>query len=255
MLRGLNIIRKILDPKAVYIAIEDNKEDAISHLEKLIANSEFRDDFKIVPLKSKYPMGAEKTLIKMLLGREVPIGKLPLDAGVVVHNASTAKAIYDAIYEGKPLIERVVTITGAVKQPKNLLTRFGTSICSLINYCGSMNKGANKLIMGGPMMGIAQFDLDFPVVKGTNCLVVQESKLREEHDCIRCGKCIEVCPMGLMPTDLARYAKAGRYDECKEKYIDDCVECGACAFTCPANIPIVQYVKVVKKELAKGATR
>ena len=221
VLSGLNIIRKVLSPETVYIAIEDNKEDAIDHMEELVVGLGFKDDFKIVPLKSKYPMGAEKTLTEIILGREVPIGGLPLDVGVVVHNVSTAKAIHDAVVEGRPLIERVVTVTGAVKNPKNLLTRFGTPIRELIEYCGGTDGKANKVILGGPMMGIAQFDLDFPVVKGTNSLLVTEDMLVEEQDCISCGKCIEVCPMRLMPTVLAKYAKAGMYDECKEAYIDD----------------------------------
>jgi len=188
----------------------------------------------------------------MVLGREVPIGGLPLDVGVVVHNVSTAKAIHDAIFEGKPLIERVVTVSGAVKNPKNLLTRFGIPIRALIEYCGGMEDKANKVILGGPMMGIAQFDLDFPVVKGTNSILIKEDEPIREQDCISCGMCIEACPMRLMPTLLARHAKDGRYDECKENYyIDDCFECGACTYTCPANIPIVQYIKVAKKEIAK----
>ena len=251
VLSGLNIIRKVLSPQAVYIAIEDNKEDAIDHMEKLIIKKGFTD-FRIVPMKSKYPMGAEKTLIEMILAREVPIGGLPLDVGVVVHNVSTAKAIHDAVALGKPLIERVVTVTGAVSQPKNLLTRFGTPIRSLISYCGGIVEPANKVILGGPMMGIAQFDLDFPVVKGTNSILVVESTPIRELDCISCGKCIEVCPVRLMPTMLARLAKAGRYDECREVYyLDDCFECGACSYTCPANIPLVQYIKIAKKELLK----
>jgi len=250
VLSGLAIISKVLSPKAVYIAIEDNKEDAIDHMEELIKKLKLTD-FKIAPLKSKYPMGAEKTLIEMILGREVPIGGLPLDVGVVVHNVSTAKAIHDAVIEGKPLIERVVTVTGAVRNPKNLLTRFGTPLRSLIDYCGGMTDDANKVILGGPMMGITQFDLDFPVVKGTNSLLITSGAPIREQDCISCGKCIEVCPMRLMPTLLAKYAKAGRYDDCKDVYIDDCFECGACTYTCPANIPMVQYIKVAKRELAK----
>ena len=164
---------------------------------------------------------------------------------------STAKAIHDAVYEGKPLIERVVTITGAVKSPKNLLVRFGTPLRNLIDYCGGLNAEANKIILGGPMMGIAQFDLDFPVVKGTNSVLVIESAPIKELDCISCGRCIEICPVRVMPTLLARYAKAARYEDCKETYIDDCFECGACTFACPSNIPIVQYIKIAKKELAK----
>ena len=253
VLYGLNIIKKVLSPDTVYIAIEDNKDDAIDHLEELIGAMGFKDDFKIIPLKSKYPMGAEKTLIGIILGREVPIGGLPLDVGVVVHNVGTAKAIHDAVFEGRPFVDRVVTVTGAVKNPKNLLVRFGTPLRSLIDYCGGIDEKANEVILGGPMMGISQPALDFPVTKGTNCVLVKESKLIREQDCISCGRCLEVCPMHLMPTMFVRYVKASRYDACKEAYIDDCFECGACAYTCPANIPIVQYVKVAKSELIKRA--
>ncbi|MFC1897474.1 electron transport complex subunit RsxC [Chloroflexota bacterium] len=251
ILSGLNIIKKVLSPDTVYIAIEDNKEDAIDHMEKLIATTGLKDSFKVISLKSKYPMGAEKTLIYNLLGREVPIGGLPLDVGVVVHNVSTAKAICEAIFQGKPFIDRVVTITGAVKNPKNLLVRLGTPLRNLIDYCGGIDGKASEVILGGPMMGISQPDLDSPVTKGTNCVLVKESRPIREQDCISCGKCLEVCSMNLMPTVLAKYAKAGLYDDCKEAYIDDCFECGACAYTCPANIPIVQYIKIAKSELIK----
>ena len=255
VLSGLSIIKKVLSPERVYIAIEDNKEDAIDHIEYLITTMGRKGDFKIIPLKSKYPMGAEKILTKLILGREVPIGGLPLDIGVVVHNVSTAKAIHDAVVEGRPFVERVVTVTGAVKHPKNLLVRFGTPLGTLIDYCGGIEGNANEVILGGPMMGFSQFDLDFPTVKGTNAVLVKEGREIREQDCISCSKCIEVCPMSLMPTTLAKYAKAGMYNECEQFYIADCFECGACAYACPANIPIVQYIKVAKKELAKRAAK
>lgn len=253
VLSGLNIIRRLLSPEATYIAIEDNKEDAIDCMEELIIAMGLKKDIKIVPLESKYPMGAERILIKLLVGREVPVGGLPLNVGVVVHNVSTAKAIHEAVVEGKPLIERVVTVTGAVRDPKNLLVRFGTPLGNLIEYCGGTTGKANKVILGGPMMGFAQFDLGFPTVKGTNSVVVKEDAEAREHDCIRCGRCIEICPMRLMPTLLAMYSKAGRYDQCKAAHIDNCFECGVCAYVCPANIPIVQYVQVAKRQLAKRA--
>jgi Na+-translocating ferredoxin:NAD+ oxidoreductase subunit C len=253
VLSGLNIIRRLLSPQTTYIAIEDNKEDAIDAMEELIMGMGLAKDIKIIPLESKYPMGAERILIKLVVGREVPIGGLPLNVGVVVHNVSTAKAIHEAVVEGKPLIERVVTVTGAVKDPKNLLARFGTRLGDLIEYCGGMTGEANKVILGGPMMGFAQFDLGFPTVKGTNSIVVKEDAAVREHDCIRCGRCIEVCPMRLMPTLLAQYSKAGRFDECRAAYIDNCFECGVCAFSCPAHVPIVQYVQTAKREMARRA--
>lgn len=253
VLSGLNIIKKVLSPSDIYIAIEDNKEDAIEHLGDLIAKVGY--DFKVVPIRTKYPMGAEKTLVKTVLKREVPMGGLPLDVGVVVQNVSTAKAIHDAIYEGKPLIERVVTVTGAVKNPKNLLVRFGTSIQALIDYCGGVTEKSCEVIMGGPMMGISQFDLSFPVTKGTNCILVKPVQKINERDCINCGRCLAICPMGLMPTLIPKYVKKGRYADCKVACVENCVECGACTYVCPANIPIVQYVKVAKKELAKRAVK
>ncbi len=255
VLSGLNIIRRLLSPQCTYIAIEDNKEDAIDHMEDLIVAMGLTKEIKIVPLESKYPMGAERILTKLLLGREVPIGGLPLDVGVVIHNVGTTQAIHEAVVEGKPLIERVVTVTGAVANPKNLLVRFGTPLRNLIDFCGGTVGKANKIILGGPMMGFAQFDLDFPTVKGTNSLLVKEDAPVTEQHCIRCGRCIEICPMRLMPTLLAKCAKAGRYDECKEAYIDNCFECGVCTYACPASIPIVQHIKVAKKELAKRAVK
>lgn len=250
VLLGLALLKRVFHPDTVYIAIEDNKEDAIDHMGELILKMGFENDFKIVPLKSKYPMGGEKTLLNVLTGREVPIGGLPLDVGIVVHNVSTVKAIYDAVFEGKPLIERVVTVTGSVRNPANLLVRFGTQLRSLIEHCGGVEEGANEIILGGPMMGIAHFDLDFPVTKGTNCVLIKKGILTKEGNCIRCGRCLDACPMYLIPTMLVKYVKSHNYDACQEAAVADCIECGACAYVCPANIPIVEYIKTAKSELA-----
>jgi len=253
ILSGLNIIKKVVSPDNIYIAIEDNKRDAIKHLEGLIASMEGDNYFKIVSRKAKYPAGAEKTLIETLLGRQVPINGLPLDVGVIVHNVNTVKAIHDAVVDGKPFIERVVTVTGSVKNPKNLLVRLGTPLGSLIDYCGGIEGEAVEIINGGPMTGVSQPDLGSPVTKGTNCLLVKENRPVKERDCIRCGCCLEVCPMRLEPSTLARYARAGRYDDCLRYYIDDCFECGCCTYVCPSNIPILQYIKTAKVELARRA--
>jgi electron transport complex protein RnfC len=249
MLYGLRVMDKILQPDNVYIAIEDNKLDAIEYMEELVAKTPFASEFKVISLSSIYPTGAEKTLITRVTGRKVPIGGLPMDVGVLVHNVATAKAIADVVFEGKPLIERIVTVTGAVKNPKNLLVRVGTPIRELIEFCGGITDNANEVILGGPMMGVSQTDLDFPVTKGTSCILVKESAHIHEQDCISCGKCIEVCPMNLMPTMFAKYSKAGLYDNCTEYYIGNCFECGSCTYVCPANIPLVQHIKVAKKEI------
>ena len=176
VLMGLYIISRILSPKDVYIAIEDNKGDAIIYLEKLISEMNFDSIFKIIRLESRYPMGAEKTLIKTITGRAVPIGGLPMDVGVIMNNVATSKSVYEAVIEGKPLIDRVVTVTGAVENPKNLLVRLGTAIGDLINDCGETESGINYMIVGGPMMGISITDTGFPVTKGVNCVLLRKSR-------------------------------------------------------------------------------
>jgi electron transport complex protein RnfC len=251
VLLGLYIIKKVLSPEKIYIAIESNKEDAIEYIEKLTSEMGFEDIFKVVSLPSRYPMGAEKTLIKTILGRSVPIGGLPLDIGVVVNNVSTSLAIYEAVIEGKPLIERVITITGNFKNPNNLMVRMGTPIIDLINYCGGVRGEANELILGGPMMGISVVDINFPITKGINCILVKKSKPTFEQNCIRCSRCVSICPMGLMPLMFVEFVKNGMHDACKDYYIENCIECGSCAYICPANIPIVGYIKTGKISLTK----
>jgi len=251
VLMGLYIITKLLSPENVYIGIEDNKKDAIENLEKLIVNMNLDNFFKIVSLKSRYPMGAEKTLIKTITGRAVPIGGLPMDVGVVVNNVATAQSIYEAVIEGRPLVERVVTVTGVVTNPKNLKVRIGTSIELLIEKCGGYRSEFNSIIAGGPMMGVSFAGTDFPVTKGTNCIIVKKRRLQDEQNCINCGRCIDACPMDLMPLVYVRNAKNKNFETCKEYYINNCIECGSCAYVCPANIPIVGYIKTCKNELLK----
>jgi electron transport complex protein RnfC len=251
IIKGLQVMMKMLSCDNVHIAIESNKPDAIELMNDLVNKKDLKN-VKVSVLKSKYPMGAEKTLTKNLLGREVPIGGLPLDVGVVVQNVSTVNAIYDAIFEGKPLVERVVTVDGLVKEPKNLIARFGTPTKDLIEYCGGVSKDANEIIFGGPMMGLSQLDLDTPTNKGTNCILIKKAEVEDEKDCIRCSNCINSCPMDLMPTMYVQLVKKKKYEECGgEFFVDNCVECGACAYSCPAKIPIVQYIKIAKNELRK----
>ncbi|MDO8733911.1 MAG: electron transport complex subunit RsxC [Elusimicrobiota bacterium] len=242
---GLKLIMKVLNVKNGFIAIEDNKEDAIEKLK-------FKDErLKIVKLKTKYPQGAEKQLIKAVLKREVPSGKLPMDVGCVVQNVQTAKAIYEAVYEGKPLYERVITVAGSVKRPGNLKVRIGTSLSEIIDYCGGFVEDlpGQKVIAGGPMMGITQFTLDVPVVKGFSGIVIlteKESEFYEPSNCIRCGKCVDVCPMYLIPTVISRLIEKEKYDEIKNYNPLDCMECGCCAYECPAKIHLVQNIKLAK---------
>ncbi|MCJ7665656.1 MAG: electron transport complex subunit RsxC, partial [Actinobacteria bacterium] len=236
VLAGLYIICRTLGPKNIFIAIEDNKRDAIEHIKDLIFEMTFDDMFKIVSLPSRYPMGAEKTLIKTVIDRAVPMGGLPMDVGAVVNNVTTAKAVYDAVIEGKPLISKVITVTGEFETRKNILARIGTPIRELVDLCGIDNNRTNKVVIGGPMMGNTLVELDFPITKGTNCVLAMDSRIPDEQNCINCGSCIRICPMNLMPLVYVRNVKSGRSDGLSDHYIENCIECGSCAYVCPANI-------------------
>ena len=251
ILRGLSIVMKALSVKRAFVAIEDNKPQAIAKMREAVSKVNFAGEVRVSVVPRRYPMGAEKTLIKTILGAEVPEGGLPMDVGALVHNVATLAAIHDAVVLGKPLVERVVSVTGLVKTPKNFLTRFGTPASALIDLCGGSDESADELIFGGPMMGIAQPSFDAAVIKGTNCVLVKKSDLREEYDCIRCGRCIEACPMGLMPLQFVNLVKHEDYEHLADYHINNCVECGSCTYGCPANIPLVAYIKVGKLELRK----
>ncbi|MBI5143696.1 MAG: electron transport complex subunit RsxC [Candidatus Omnitrophica bacterium] len=253
ILKGFEIIVKILGVKDAYIAIEDNKLSAIYAMERAIsAYSVQRTAYsiKIVKLETKYPQGAEKQVIKSVLNRTVPAGGLPMDVGCVVQNVGTAFAIYEAVYFGKPLIERCITITGScVKEPMNLWVRIGTLLEDLKDSQGGFLKEPKRIVVGGPMMGIAQYTMDVPIVKGTSgVLFLSEDDIdrEEESVCIRCGRCIDVCPMGLVPTTLMYHVKKERFREAKDLGIPHCYECGACAYICPAKIPLLDYMKLGK---------
>jgi electron transport complex protein RnfC len=251
VLKGAKLVAGILGVGRIILAIENNKKDAIDYLRSLSNSS-----IDVISLKTKYPQGDERHLIKAVMNREVPKGGLPFDVGVVVHNIGTTKAIYDAVYRGIPLVERVVTVTGDVHKPKNLLTRIGTPFSHLIEECGGVKGEVKKIISGGPMMGIAQYK-DVPVMKGTTCILVLNEhsvKIAEERTCIRCAKCIEACPMGLMPTILGTLVRKKNFDIALEYSIMSCDECGCCAYVCPSNIPLVQllrYGKACAKSLGK----
>ncbi|WP_422486242.1 electron transport complex subunit RsxC [Gudongella sp. DL1XJH-153] len=247
---GLKAIKKALGVEKAYIGIENNKMDAVEAINKAIKPE---DGIEVAVLKTKYPQGAEKSIIYAITGRSVGTGALPLEVGVVVSNVATAKAIADAIQHGKPLYERVVTVTGrGIVEPKNLLVRIGTPFSELIRQSGGFNGKPGKVISGGPMMGIAQFTLDVPVIKGSGgILVLPEEDVREEEvlPCIKCGKCIDVCPSGLQPLFISAYALKNDVERADSYSAMACVECGACSFICPAKRPLSESIRNIKKEI------
>ena len=250
ILEGARIVMKVLGVRRAFLGIEANKLDAIRHMQKLAAGA----GVEVVGLKVKYPQGAEKQLIKAVLGREVPSGGLPFDVGVVVQNVGTVLAVLEAVTRGRPLIERVLTVSGdGVGEPKNLQVRIGTSFAAVLEACGGVHlDGQSKVMMGGPMMGIAQYSLEVPVIKGTSgILVFRQGRQEKETPCIKCGRCVEVCPMGLMPVRIADYAEKDNFAMCVEYGVKDCIECGACAFVCDTKRPIVHWVKYAKWNLAR----
>lgn len=252
VLVGVQILCKALDVNKAYIGIEDNKPEAISHLTTLAAGY---PHIEIVPLRTKYPQGGEKQLIQAITGKAVPSGGLPIHVGVVVQNIGTALAVYEAVQKNKPLIERVVTVTGkTLRDPSNFMVRIGTPISSLIDLCGGMPQDALKVINGGPMMGRALADIDAPVTKGTSGIVImrnRESLRTPASSCIKCAKCVGVCPMGLEPYLLNKLTRLKRFDDLEPLRITDCIECGSCAYTCPASIPLLDYIRVGKAETMK----
>jgi len=252
ILVGTQILKKALGVNKAMIGIEKNKPDAIQHLTELAKNY---DGIEVYGLKVKYPQGAEKQLIKALVNREVPSGKLPIEVGAVVNNAGTAFAVYEAVQKNKPLIERVVTLTGkSVKKPGNFMVRVGTPISQLIEAAGGLPEDTGKVIGGGPMMGKALTSLDVPVIKGTSgILIMKESESSRGNvlNCIRCSKCVSVCPMGLEPYLLEKVVLFEDYERTEQERVMDCIECGSCQYTCPANRPLLDYLRLGKNKVGQ----
>lgn len=247
---GLKIILSLFPEAKGIIGIEDNKIDAIEAMKKASENTE---NISVMVVKSKYPQGAEKQLIFSTTKRVVPSGGLPSDVGCIVHNIDTVVAIHRAVYRGRPLMRRIVTVSGgAIKTPQNFKVRIGTSFREIIEAAGGFTEEPAKVIAGGPMMGIALYSLDVPIVKASSsilCLTKAETKLEDERNCIRCGKCVSHCPMNLLPLELNKYALNGA-DELFQKYRGmDCIECGACSYICPSKRHLLQSMRSAKKNI------
>jgi electron transport complex protein RnfC len=251
LLEGAEIMRRKLGAEETVIGIEANKPDAIETVRNHIQPG---DPVRVVPLKVKYPQGAEKMMIKSVFDVEVPAGQLPRDVEVNVNNVGTIVAIADYFLRGMPLIERVVTVAGpGVSYPANLIVPLGTPVRDVVKFCGGLKPGTREIIMGGPMMGRPIASLDVPILKGCSGVLVfteEQTARRKEYPCISCGRCLEACPYFLNPSRLARLSKARMFDEMKAYNVFDCVECGCCTFACPSNIPIVQLIRTAKDDLA-----
>jgi len=244
VLEGMSLLRHVLHPDRVVLAVEDNKKEAIEKVQSILKDY---PGIELAVLPTMYPQGAEKQLIQSLTGREVPPGQLPVSVNCAVFNVSTYAAIYRAVRLGLPLTQRIVTISGeAIAQPQNFIVRIGTSFHDLIEVAGGLHDKTERVISGGPMMGIAQSDLRVPVIKATNsilCLLKDVNGAAENPVCLRCGKCVSVCPMLLQPLYMYRFTNAGRVDELQRLNVLDCLECGSCAFTCPGKLPLVEVFR------------
>ncbi len=259
VIKGIQIIAHMLKPVGCLpveclIGIEDNKPEAAETLEQTVRQLHLEHEISVVRIPTKYPSGGEKQLIQILTGKEVPNGGIPADVGIVCQNMGTAAAVYKAVALGEPLISRITTLTGrALEHPKNLEVLIGTPIRSLLNHCGLQQIKLNRLIIGGPMMGVAINDLDAPIIKSTNCVLASTAEElpnpAPQQACIRCGMCAEACPASLLPQQLYWYSKTKDFDKALNHNLLDCIECGACTYVCPSHIPLVQYYRFAKGEI------
>lgn len=256
VVNGLKIVLHMFPGAKGYIGIEDNKRNAIEAMEKAVKGI---NNIEVSVLKTKYPQGAEKQLIYSITKRQVPNGGLPADVGCIVQNVETMVAIERAVLRGKPIMRRIVTVTGgAIKEPKNFNVRIGTSFRELVEAAGGFNEEPVKIIAGGPMMGMAVNTLDMPVTKGTSailCLTAAEAEISEEENCIRCGRCVEACPMNLIPSTLNSLAIRGEYGMFEECHGISCIECGSCSFVCPAKRHLVQSFRTAKKTITMNKNK
>ncbi|MBR5236436.1 MAG: electron transport complex subunit RsxC [Clostridia bacterium] len=251
IIEGLHVIRKLFPQADAYVAIEANKPDAIETMKAEVEGT----DIGVLTMQTKYPQGAEKQLIYAVTGKEIPSGSLPMDVGCIVINIDTATAIARAVKQGIPLCRRIVTVSGTmVSKPGNFSVRIGTPFSTVIEAAGGIGAVPGKIIMGGPMMGVAGHSLDVPVVKATSSILLfdqEEAKAGEESPCIRCGRCMSACPIQLRPLYLNAYALKGDWEQCQKENMMDCIECGCCSYVCPAKRHLVQSIRVGKQQLAK----
>lgn len=260
VLKGVEILKKILGFKQVIIAIEDNKPKVFEIMKEIADRDNDKDDaIKLMTLRSRYPQGAEKMMVLSATGRKVPPGKLPADVGCVVMNVASVAFVARYLETGKPLVSRSVTVDGgAIKEPKNLRVPIGTNIQDIIDFCGGFKSEPRKLISGGPMMGLAICGTDAPICKQNNAILAFDDRkdlLKKERDCIRCGRCVDVCPMSLMPTSIERYSRAKDAEKLKDLNVMVCMECGSCAYACPSGRPLVQYMRLAKQVLREESAK
>lgn len=260
VLKGVEILKKILGFKQVVIAIEDNKPKVFDIMKEIADRDNDKDDaIKLMTLRSRYPQGAEKMMVLSATGRKVPPGKLPADVGCVVMNVASVAFVARYIETGKPLVSRSVTVDGgAIKEPKNLRVPIGTNIQDIIDFCGGFKSEPRKIISGGPMMGLAICSTDAPICKQNNAILALDDRkdlIKKERDCIRCGRCVDVCPMSLMPTLIERYARVKDTEKLKSIGVNVCMECGSCAYSCPSGRPLVQYMRLAKQVLREESAK
>ncbi|MBQ2434002.1 MAG: electron transport complex subunit RsxC, partial [Clostridia bacterium] len=256
ILSGMEILKAIIKPERAVIAIEDNKKEGIKAVRALLKD---HPGIEVQVLPTRYPQGSEKQLIQALTKRQVPAGALPASVGCAVFNVATFAAIHRAVRLGYPITQRIVTVSGeAIATPQNFIVRLGTSFHDLIEIAGGLHDKTERVISGGPMMGFAQKDLSVPVIKATNsvlCLLKDVNGAAENPVCLRCGKCVSVCPMKLQPLYMYRYQKAGDVNKLIRYNLMDCMECGSCAFTCPGKLPLVETFRMGKKMIKEASAK
>ncbi len=257
IVEGAKILLKVLSVTTCVIGIENNKPDAIETMRAAVeAAAENGLNIRVETLEVKYPQGSEKQLIQAITGRKVPAMALPSAVGVVVHNVSTTKAVYDAVVLDKPLIEKVITVSGrGIARPANLLVKIGTTARDIVDFCGGTSPELARVVLGGPMMGFAVSTLDIPVTKTTSSILFlteDEIDTSELSNCIRCGWCLEACPMGLEPKEIGIYVEANRAEDTEQFGVFECFECGSCAYVCPAKRPLVQFVRLAKMKAKRS---